>query len=137
MLGWDVSLNERCSSRGFWSKYDVSGILGFSGELRGTIVVSCDQDMALATAEAFLGSRPSTINEDVIDMVGELANMIGGSSKDRLGVAGVELGLPAVISGKGHSVSFQPSAHVEILQFAGATGPFTVEVGIRMPTGSR
>lgn len=133
MLGWDVVLSERHASKGFWAKHDVSGLIGFSGKLRGSLVLSVVNDVAFAAAEAFLGERPSEINDEVIDMVGELTNMIGGSSKDRLGIAGVELGLPAVVAGQSHRVSFQPSAHVEILCFESPNGPFTVEIGLRKP----
>jgi chemotaxis protein CheX len=137
MLGWDIVLADQTQSRGFLSKYDVSGLIGFSGSLRGTLVVSCDAEMTYAAAEAFLGARPADINEDVVDLVGELTNMIGGSSKDRLGIAGIELGLPAVVSGIGHRVSFQPSAHVEIMHFMCDAGPFTVEIGFRIPNGQK
>jgi chemotaxis protein CheX len=137
MLGWDIVLADQTQSRGFISKYDVSGIIGFSGGLRGTLVVSCAAEMTYSAAESFLGSRPIAITEDVVDLVGELTNMIGGSSKDRLGISGIELGLPAVVSGIGHRVSFQPSAHVEILHFVCDAGPFTVEIGFRLPSTSK
>jgi len=102
-----------------------------SGALRGTIVVSVDQDVAFAAAESFLGSKPDSINEEVVDMVGELTNMIGGGGKDRIGIPGILLGLPTVVSGKGHCVWFDHGAHVEIFQFSSPHGPFTVEIGVR------
>lgn len=132
MLGWDVQIGETCRSDGFQTKYDVSGIIGFSGVMRATVVVSVDQEVAFAAAEAFLGSRPTEINADIIDMVGELANMIGGNAKDRLGISGVELGLPTIVSGKGHTITFEPGAYVEVLPFTSPWGPFTVEVGLRV-----
>jgi chemotaxis protein CheX len=131
MLGWEVELTGILTNEGFLSRYDCSGFIGVSGALQGSIVVSVDQDVAFAAAEAFLGSRPTTINAEVIDLVGELTNMIGGASKDRLGIAGISLGLPTVIAGKGHTVSFANSAHVEILQFSTPHGRLTVEVGVR------
>jgi chemotaxis protein CheX len=131
MLGWEVGLNGIFTNEKFLSRYDCSGLIGFSGTLQGSIVVSVDQDVAFAAAEAFLGSRPSSIDAEVIDMVGELTNMIAGGGKDRMGVPGVNLGLPTVISGKGHTVTFDNGAHVEILQFNSPHGPFTVEIGVR------
>jgi len=135
MLGWDIVLAERAKRLGFLSKYDVSGIIGFSGAVRGTLVVSCAAEMTYTAVESFLGSKPTEITDDVVDLVGELTNMIGGSSKDRLGISGIELGLPAVVSGIGHRVSFQPSAHVEILHFVCDAGPFTIEIGFSKPNG--
>ncbi len=108
MLGWEVNLCDSESSSGFLSKYDVSGIIGFTGKLKGTVVISIDQEVAFAAAESFLGDRPQSLNEDVIDMVGELANMVGGNAKERMNIVGIDLGLPTVISGKGHTVRFDP-----------------------------
>lgn len=131
MLNWETELIGIHSNDGFMSKYDCSGFIGVSGPLQGSIVVSLDQDVAFAAAEAFLGSRPSAINAEVIDMVGELTNMIAGASKDRIGIPGITLGLPTVITGKGHTVTFSNSAHVEILQFSSPHGQLTVEIGVR------
>ena len=131
MLNWETSLIGIYANEAFVSRYDCSGFIGVSGALQGSIVVSLDQDVAFAAAESFLGTRPVTINAEVIDMVGELTNMIAGASKDRLGIPGITLGLPTVITGKGHTVSFANSAHVEIMQFSSPHGPLTVEVGVR------
>lgn len=130
MLGWNLELEATESSNRFQSNHDVSGIIGFSGALRGTIVIGIDQEVALAAA-AFFGGKPTAIDAGVMDMVGELANMIGGSAKDRLITSGVNLGLPTVICGKGHRVSNDPGATVELLSFTCPHGPITVEVGIR------
>lgn len=131
MLNWDAELIGIFSNEAFMSRYDCSGLIGVSGAVKGSIVVSVDQDVAFAAAEAFLGTRPTSINAEVIDMVGELTNMIAGAGKDRMGIPGVTLGLPTVITGKGHSVTFDHGAHVEILQFSSPHGPFTVEIGVR------
>lgn len=131
MLNWDISLTGIFSNEKFVSKYDLSGLIGVSGALRGAIVVSIDQDVAFAAAEAFLGQRPDEINSEVIDMVGELTNMIGGAGKDRIGIPGIFLGLPTVITGRRHTVTFDHGAHVEILQFASPHGPLNVEIGVR------
>ncbi len=131
MLNWDVELLGIFSNEKFLWKYDCSGFIGVSGALRGSIVVSIDQHVAFAAAEAFLGSRPTEINDEIIDMVGELTNMIAGSSKDRMGIPGITLGLPTVITGKGHQVAFDVGAHVEVLQFASPHGNFHVEIAVR------
>ena len=131
MLNWETELIGIHTNDAFQSKYDCSGFIGVSGALQGSIVVSVDQDVAFAAAHSFLGARPNTINAEVIDMVGELTNMIAGASKDRIGIPGITLGLPTVITGKQHTVSFANSAHVEILQFSSPHGELTVEIGVR------
>jgi len=131
MLKWETELIGISTNEAFLSRFDCSGFIGVSGALQGSIVVSVAQEVAFAAAEAFLGTRPTSINAEVIDMVGELTNMIAGAGKDRIGIAGITLGLPTVITGKGHSVSFANSAHVEILQFSSPHGQLTVEIGVR------
>ncbi len=133
MLGCKVELGVRTSSKDFKSSHDLSGIIGFSGALQGTVVISIDQEVAFSAAEMFLGSRPTEIDDEVRDMVGELANMIGGNAKERLPITGIALGLPTVISGKGHRVSFEPGAHIEHLPFDTPWGPLSVEIGMRVP----
>lgn len=130
MLGWDVQVVGVISNDRHAMRHDVSGILGLSGTIRGSIVLSVDQDVALEAAGAFLGEKPTNLNADVIDTVGELTNMIGGSSKDRLNIAGLCLGLPTVVSGPNHSISFEPGANVEMLQFQSPFGPLTVEIAL-------
>lgn len=129
MLGWPVETVAPIDDQ-HGNRHDCSGILGFSGALRGSIVVSLDQEVALAATEAFLGERQESLTAEVIDTVGELTNMIGGSSKDRLGVAGVSIGLPTIITGRDQSVSFDPRARVEMIRFKSPHGPFTIEVAI-------
>lgn len=113
--------------------FDVSGIISFSGAVQGTAVIRLDKEVAFAIAETLLGTRPSSVNEDVKDMVGELANMIGGNAKERLSNSQIALGLPTVVTGKGHEVSFEPGAQVKKIFFETPWGPLSIEVGMRAP----
>lgn len=130
MLRWDVDLVGFATNDATASRHDCSGIVGVSGSIRGSVVVSISSEMAIAAAESFLGERPDSITAEVIDTVGELTNMIGGSSKDKMGIDGIALGLPTVVVGKNHSISFDQGAHVEMLRFQSPHGPFTVEIAI-------
>ena len=133
MLGNSIELTDLCNCQGFTSGFDLSGIIGFLA-LRGTIVVSLDEQTALGAAERLLGMRPEKIDDDVRDMLGELANMIGGNAKERMGDCEIVLGLPTVISGKGHEVSFDAGAEVHKLCFLTQWGPLAIELGLRAVT---
>lgn len=113
--------------------FDISGIISFSGAVQGSAVISLDKEVALAIAETLIGVRPEGIDEDVRDMVGELANMIGGNSKERLANTEVSLGLPTVVTGRGHEVSFEPGAQVCKIYFKSQWGPLAIEIGMRAP----
>jgi CheY-specific phosphatase CheX len=83
---------------------------------------------------SFFGGKPTSVDEEVLDMVGELANMIGGNAKERMTLNEVNLGLPTVICGKGHRVSFDPGAQVELLPFScvhGLSHAFTVSLPLK------
>lgn len=132
MLGWSVEEGELKRGNHILTGHDVSGLIGFAGTLRGTIAVSLEQEVAFAAAEVFLGDKPSTINVDVMDLVAELANMVGGGAKDRLNLPGISLGLPTAINGKGHTLTFEPGAEVETLSLTCPHGQIEIQVAVRM-----
>ena len=132
MLGSDVVVASEDAGRGNIA-FDISGIISFSGSIQGTAVISLEKEVALSIAETLLGTRPTKIDDDVRDLVGELANMIGGNSKERLSNSDVALGLPTVVTGKGHEVSFEPGAQVRKIHFETQWGPIALEIGMRAP----
>jgi chemotaxis protein CheX len=130
MCGWQMFRGERSSNDGFTSRHDISGIIGLSGTLKATIVVSVEQELVFSAAETFLGLRPTKIDADVIDLVGEFANMIGGNAKERLGIAGVSLGLPTVVAGTGHYIAYSSNMAINMLPFRCEQGALSIELGI-------
>ena len=80
MLGTELTRGQPFVKAGFQPRHQISGVIGLSGKARGTIVLSLDRDAALEATEVMTQERPSSINADVIDAVGELANMIAGSA---------------------------------------------------------
>ena len=49
---------------GVQATYDVSGIVGFSGEVAGSVAVSFSEETAMAVVEAFAGERIELGHED-------------------------------------------------------------------------
>ena len=131
MLGWKIEPVSALRLPAFHPQHDVSGIIGCTNAIRGTIVISLDREVALSAAEAFIGMRPDKIDADVMDMVGELANMVGGNAKQRIGNAGISLGLPTVVSGSDMKIAFENGAHVEFLSFVSPKGPLCVQWAMR------
>lgn len=128
MCGWKLEQTE--ISGGSASRRDISGIISMSGRIRATVVVSLDKQLAFSVADAFLGTRPTEIDADVIDLVGELTNMIGGNAKDRFAMEGVNLGLPTVVAGQGHYVAFESGLVRSQLQFHCDIGALNIELGL-------
>lgn len=130
MCGWEMERGSSTHHDGFSPRHDISGIIGLSESIKATIVVSVDQDLVFAIAEAFLGERPTSINGDVVDLVGELANMIGGNAKERMSVPNVVLGLPTVVAGNGHYIAYNSHMTVTMIPFQCHHGSMSIELGI-------
>ena len=66
------------------------GSVSFTGEAIGLIAVHLTHEFACTIAATMLGVEKSELNipEEVVDVIGEMANMIGGNLKSRLDDAG-------------------------------------------------
>jgi chemotaxis protein CheX len=110
--------------------HDISGIIGLSGKARGTVVLSLGKNVALAAAGAMLGETPPEINADVVDVVGELTNMIAGGAKSQLASLSLSISLPTVITGTSHAVEFPSNVTPISIPFACDWGIFNVDFGL-------
>jgi chemotaxis protein CheX len=84
-----------------------SGSIGYSasvsltGAWNGHVLVCCSAEAARQAAAAFLGMTPDEVAaEDVTDVMGELANIVGGNVKSMLPPA-TAVSLPHVVTGAG------------------------------------
>ena len=114
--------------------YDVSGIIGLSGDLIGSIVVSFQMDAAEKLVSAFAGMPLDPKGPDFPDAVGELANMIAGGAKKAFGVM-ANITVPSVIIGAGHMVARLSDVPCVIIPCSTAVGNFAVEVNIKQVAG--
>lgn len=131
MLGVDVTLADTCKCRKFFSPFDVSGVIGMSGSIKAMLVIGMDKPVAFAIGEALLGYRPTEIDGELFDMVGELANMICGNAKERMGDPGIVLGLPTVVSGASYNIVFHSDKQLYLLCFETPWGPLSIEFGLK------
>lgn len=130
MCGFSFERGAVSKYDGFSPRHDISGIISLNGAIRATVVVSFDQELMYAAAEKFLGERPNSLNSDVVDLVGELANMIGGNAKERLSMSNVVLGLPTVVAGVGHFIAYNSHMAVTMIPFKSKQGSMSVELGL-------
>ena len=92
-----------------------------------------DEFLALVKKEAPVSGwtlGATRINADVIDAVGELTNMIAGGAKAQLERFEMNLSIPNVITGKGHTVEFPRDATPVCIPFDCPWGLITVEFGL-------
>lgn len=110
--------------------YDVSGIIGFSGEIVGSVVLSFQMEAACKLVSALVGMEVEPESSDFIDAVGELANMIAGSAKKDLGRK-ANIAVPTVIIGKNHLVGRLTGVPCVLIPCKTPIGDFAVEVNIK------
>jgi chemotaxis protein CheX len=115
--------------------YDVSGIIGFSGDLVGSVVVSFQMKTAQKLVSSFVGCDLDPATPDFADAIGELANMIAGSAKKDLTGLTANISVPTVIIGTGHKVARLNGVPCIVIPCKTPVGDFAVEVNIK-PTGA-
>jgi len=113
---------------------DISGIIGLSGDAEGTIVVTFYWNLAWRIISKMMNVKAEEINAEFIhDGVGELINMIGGSSKkDFVGTPyHFDLSLPTVVVGSGHQIGHPEGATIAILIFDMEESSFALHVCLK------
>jgi chemotaxis protein CheX len=109
---------------------DVTGVIGLTGKMRGTISVSFSEPCILSIVSGMFGEEMKEMNEEIRDAVGEISNMISGQARRKLEEDGLSLSaaIPTVIMGKDHSLSHITTYPVIAIPFHTAKGEFTIEV---------
>jgi chemotaxis protein CheX len=118
--------------QGAGATYEVSGMIGFSGEIVGSVVVSFQMETARKLVNAISRMEIDPKSPDFCDAIGELANMIAGSAKDDLGKK-ASIAVPTVIIGGGHTIGRLTGVPCIVIPCKTPFGEFAVEVNI-MPT---
>ena len=104
----------------------LTAVVYFAGSYQGAVLMECSPDLAFHFTEQLMSiERPTAINEDVRDTLGEIANMIGGNLKALL-PAGVALSLPSVVQGSEYSLHVKRSRVVTRIPFSTGFGGFSV-----------
>jgi chemotaxis protein CheX len=131
MLGAQVQINSPYEPiDNDTSLYDVSGIIGFTGDVIGSAVVSLPRETALPMAEALCCEPTEFGSEEFIDAIGELANMIAGNAKKDFGVK-AKIGIPSVVIGTNHKVVRQRGIPGIVMPCQSDMGKFAIEINIK------
>ncbi len=112
---------------------DITGVLGFSGGRRGSILVTFSDRIALAVVGGMLGMTLTEINADVRDGIAELVNMIAGGAKTRLQKKGVnfDLSIPNTVIGANHQITAPAGTSRTRIDFVSDAGEFFIEVYLK------
>jgi len=116
--------------------YDVSGIIGMTGDVEGTVVLSFPTATAERAVTLFTGMELAATHEDFADAIGELVNMVSGGAKAQFDGKDVGISTPTVIVGSGHNVYGRKSMTTIAIPCTCDIGEFNVEVSLLLPTAA-
>lgn len=125
MLSMEVS---QCGTPWFPGDDRLTSALHLAGDWNGAVLLECDRRQACRFAGRFLSIEPPETVDDVVrDVLGELANMIGGNMKCGM-TPGVRLSMPTVLDGSDYDLRVCGSQVQERLAFQCDDSQFWVTV---------
>jgi chemotaxis protein CheX len=117
-----------CETPWFSSPDRLTSAVQLIGEWNGTVLLECNRCQSCNFAARFLSiDEPDAVNDVVRDVLGELANMIGGNLKCIL-VPGIRLSMPSVVDGSADSLRVCGTEVRERLAFECDEGTFWITV---------
>jgi chemotaxis protein CheX len=106
-VGSEIQVRRRFVKRNHRLFGDISGIMGLSGRATGSVGISLPSELAREIVSRILGQPPEgEITDMTRDGIGEVVNMIAGQASAAFadGPNRFHFGLPAVVTGYGHTV---------------------------------
>jgi chemotaxis protein CheX len=101
--------------------WDISAIIGLTGEARGAVVMSMKKKLAIKLTDLLTGTRHDDLDDEVVDAVGEIVNIIAGNVKKNLEEAfKLIISLPTIVQGREHVIKW-PHGQARIICI-----PFTI-----------
>lgn len=117
--------------------YDVSGIIGMSGDVVGSVTLSFPMATAKNVVALFAGSPVEPGTSDFADAIGELVNMVSGNAKGQFtGGKKVSISCPSVVVGSNHLVARQKDTPCIVIPCKTDCGDLVIEIVIREAAGA-
>lgn len=113
--------------------FDISAIIGLTGETSGSIIISMPESLACQIASNMLMEEIKTIDQSVQDAIGEIGNIVVGDARRALIQAGhsLNISIPTVVIGPGHRISRSGDIPCIAIPFTTDFGAFEVNVGLK------
>jgi chemotaxis protein CheX len=115
------------------SHNQLTSAVHLAGVWNGALLFECDRRQACQFAGRFLSmDPPESVTDDVRDVLGELANMIGGNIKSAWAI-GLSLSMPSVTDGSGYGLRVCGCEVHDRIAFDSDDGPFWVTLLAEAP----
>lgn len=77
------------------ARWDVEGVIHLTADQKLTVFLLLPKSLGISLASNFLGVEPQEVsNDQLLDLIREMTNMVGGNLVTRLGDETIALGLP-------------------------------------------
>ena len=87
--------------------WDISGLIGLSGEVTGAVAISMKEVTAFKIAETLMNKKYNSFEKEVTASVSEIINIIAGNvKKDFEEELRIKISLPSIILGSAHNISW-------------------------------
>ncbi|WP_153915463.1 chemotaxis protein CheX [Shewanella sp. TC10] len=113
------------------AKGDISGLIGMIGpQTKGSLSITFDQALILEIMNKMLGEKPTKINQEISDLVGEITNMVTGGAKNLLSDKGYDFDMatPVVVAGKDHTIAHKAKGKKILMPFTHEHGNAYIEI---------
>ena len=119
MLRVQISMGKPALKTNRLTSAEVTGVLGFVGDKRGTFSLAFTKKSALYIYQTMVGEAYESITPEVVDAIGELTNIISGQFRVEIEKQGYKLsaGLPTVVVGQNVEINFITKVPVIALPF--------------------
>ncbi len=138
MLSLEVSSGESLEKISNTHSNTVSGMVGMTGLFKGALAIHASIEVAKKITGQMLFDEVDEVNEDVLDAMGEMANMLAGNMKTALSNNGkdIELSIPSAVSGEKYSLDIKDSGEHLVVPFTSDIGSFEVQFNFEKQDGS-
>lgn len=106
-----------------------TSMIGLAGEVSGLIYFICGQPLACLVTSSMLGMEIAENDPSITDALGEVANMVGGSLKNKVPeFMHNRLSLPSVVSGSDFEIHIPGGRDEEVAAFETNGHPFILHL---------
>ena len=132
LVGMAVESGPPVESKPDGASRETSVIISFVGDIAGAFTLRCSRQFAAKLASQMLGSEVGEDSDDMKDAIGEMFNMIVGSTKSFYAASGdpFRISVPTTIVGEDYTVHIKldPGAEVALIPFKCAGEDWSIEV---------
>lgn len=133
VLGVEPTLSKPYVKQSDEPLFDISGLIGLTGEAVGSIAFSLPKQTALKIVSKFIGEEVLGLSADTRDAIGELTNIIAGRVKKIFYEKNIriKISVPNVIVGKEHTISSAKNIPTIVIPFESDMGNFAIQVSLK------